>query len=107
MSTYSTVPAVVNPEVNRDVDQIIARSQAAAAELDKAYKQLADELAALVSRMYAAMDQVAEATGAYKCDYCGSYTLETIEVAAYSDEMGHESELHCPRCVPAGYREVA
>jgi hypothetical protein len=98
MSTYSTAPAPVNPEV---------QLEHTLAELDKAYKKLADDLAGLVSRLYTAMDQVAEATGAYKCDYCGSYTLETIECASYSDEMGRESESHCPRCLPVGYQEVA
>jgi hypothetical protein len=98
MPTYSTAPAPVNHE---------AGLASTLAKLDDAYKKLADDHAALVSRLYAAMDKIAEAAGAYKCDYCGSYTLETIEVAAYSDEMGAESESHCPRCLPAGYQEVA
>jgi hypothetical protein len=97
MSTYSTVPAVVNPQVNPEV-----QLEHTLAELDKAYKQLADELAGLVNRMYTAMDQIAEAAGAWHCDHCGEWTTETVQVANYSDEMGYEMESHCARCVPAG-----
>jgi hypothetical protein len=111
MSSYSTVPAVVNPEVQPevrfdDVDEIIAKSQAASVAMDAAYKNLADELAALVNRMHAAMAEIAEATGAFHCERCGEYTLETIELEDYSEELGREVDTYCPRCVPAR-REVA
>ena len=102
MSTYSTVPAAVNPEINRDVDEIIAKSQAASAAMENAYKELADRLQGLIDRMYAAIDEIAEAAGAWHCEHCGEYTIEIISVANYSDEMGYETENHCSRCLPVG-----
>ena len=101
MSSYSTVPAAVNPVVN-DVDEIIARSQAAAAEMETAYSELAERLQTLINRMHSAMNEIAEAAGAWHCEYCGDWTTETIDVANYSDELGYEMESHCRRCVPAG-----
>jgi hypothetical protein len=106
MSTYSTVPAVVNPEINRDVDEVIAKSQAAGAAMDLAYRELADRLQSLINRMHAAMAEIAEVTGAWHCERCGEYTLETIELEDYSEELGREVDSYCPRCVPAR-REVA
>jgi hypothetical protein len=106
MSTYSTVPAVVNPEINRDVDEIIAKSQAAAAGMEQSYKELGDRLQALINRMHAAMAEIAEAAGAWPCESCGEYTLEAIELEDYSEELGREVDTYCPRCAPAR-REVA
>ena len=56
----------------------------------------------LVARMSAALDAIAEAAGAWHCEHCGEWTIETIDVPNYSDEMGYEMECYCPRCVPAG-----
>jgi hypothetical protein len=97
MSTYFAPPTVVNPEIDytAELEQNLAK-------LDTAYKTLADELSGLVNRMYAAMDEIAEAAGAWHCDYCGEWTTETIDVANYSDELGYEMQSHCRRCVPAG-----
>jgi hypothetical protein len=102
MSTYFAPPTVVNPEINRDVDEIIAKSQAAAAAMDAAYKDLADRMQALIDRMYSAIDEIADAAGAWHCESCGAYTVEVISVANYSDEMGYETANHCARCLPVG-----
>jgi hypothetical protein len=90
MSTYSTVPAVVNP-----VYDPIAEAERITAELSTHIDQM-------VQRMQKAMDLLAEACGAWHCEHCGEWTTETIQVANYSDEMGYEMESHCARCVPAG-----
>jgi len=90
MSTYSTVPAVVNPEIKPVYNP--------AAEV----AQLQADIDDLVARMSAALDAIAEAAGAWHCEHCGEWTTDTIQVANYSDEMGYEMESHCARCVPAG-----
>jgi hypothetical protein len=90
MSTYSTVPAVVNPEIKPVYNP--------AAEVAELQADIDD----LVARMSRALDAIAEAAGAWHCDHCGEWTTETIQVANYSDEMGYEMESHCRRCVPAG-----
>ena len=93
MSTYSTVPAVVNPEI--PVYDPIAEAERVTAELSAHIDQMCQ-------RMQKAMDLLAEACGAWHCEHCGEWTTETIQVANYSDEMGYEMESHCARCVPAG-----
>jgi hypothetical protein len=94
MSTYSTVPAVVNPEIRQ-----VYNPQAEIAQLQA-------DIDDLMARMSQALDAIAEAAGAWHCEHCGEWTTETIQVANYSDEMGYEMESHCRRCVPAGV-EVA
>jgi hypothetical protein len=90
MSTYSTVPAVVNPEIKPVYNP--------AAEVAELQANIDD----LMARMSRALDAIAEAAGAWHCEHCGEWTTETIQVANYSDEMGYEMESHCARCVPAG-----
>jgi hypothetical protein len=56
----------------------------------------------LVRRMKAAMVAIAEETGAFECDSCGRYTLESIEVVASDDELGFvETQSFCAACVPS------
>ena len=87
MQTYSLAPAIVKPELKPVADPL-AEMQA---NIDD-----------LVARMSSALDAIAEAAGAWHCDYCGEWTVEAIDVANYSDELGYEMQSHCRRCVPAG-----
>jgi hypothetical protein len=89
MQTYSLAPATVKPELKPASDPL-AEMQA---NIDD-----------LVARMSAALDAIAEAAGAWHCDYCGEWTVEAIDVANYSDELGYEMQSHCRRCVPSGVR---
>jgi hypothetical protein len=63
-------------------------------------QSIQEQLDVLRTRMYAALDQIADAAGAWRCEYCGEYTLEDITVANYSDEMGVEYVTHCRSCLP-------
>ena len=75
MPKYSTATVAVNP----------------AAEVD-----------ALVRRMHAALDEIAEAAGAWHCECCGEWTTETIELTSSDDELGFiETQEFCPACVPS------
>jgi hypothetical protein len=71
MTTIKSVPAVVNPEI---------------------------EVEFLVRRIYAALDEIAEACDAWHCMNCGEWTLEMVTIENHSDEMGYETTEGCPRC---------
>jgi hypothetical protein len=94
MPTLSVAPATINP-----IDPI--------AEAERITAELSTHIDQMVLRMQRALDTLAEACGAWHCDHCGSWTTEAIEVEDYSEELGRETDTHCPRCLPAGYREVA
>lgn len=56
-------------------------------------------LAALTARMDAAMTAIAEEAGAWRCDYCGSWTLEVVAVELEDTDGRIWSAVEqCPRC---------
>jgi hypothetical protein len=73
-----------------------------ARDLAETLRDMQSSLDELVKRMNAAMVAIAEEAGAFECDYCGRYTLESIEVEDV-DEHGASwgSREFCPACVPS------
>jgi hypothetical protein len=54
----------------------------------------------VVERMKKAIEIMAEEAGMFPCEHCGALTSEVVDVAAHSDEMGSETRVYCPKCVP-------
>lgn len=60
---------------------------------------LTEKINAFRARMDAALDEIAEACGAWHCMNCGEWTREMVIADSHSDELGYETTEGCPRCV--------
>jgi hypothetical protein len=64
---------------------------------------LSSHLEDLKFRMRCALDAIARDAGAWHCESCGEWTLESIPLTS-TDEFGRDEEgTFCKRCVPASY----
>lgn len=93
MPQYSIKTQLVNTEAGFTAANAFERT---IENLQQAQAALND----LVHRLRMAIKVIAEEEGAFTCENCGNYALQAIEIASYSDEMGREVEVYCPRCAP-------
>jgi hypothetical protein len=81
-----------------NVMTIAALHEAVKPKLDA--PSIQEQLDALRTRLYAALDQIAEAAGAHRCEACDAWALHYVNVFDYSEELGDESYIGCERCSP-------
>jgi hypothetical protein len=86
MPTYTAAAPAATP-----------RTSYALESLEHLQRQLED----LKLRLTLALDNIAHEAGAWHCEHCGGWTLETVTVTSSSDERGEESSDRCRRCAPA------